>query len=273
MSSYTVSDTKKITTKRIAEMKRTGEKIAMLTAYDYTMASLLDEAGVEMILVGDSASNVMQGNLTTVPITLDEMIVYGKTVAKAAKRAMVLIDMPFGTYQGDPYEAQRNAIRIMQETGADGVKMEGGAEIRDAIELILRAGIPVCGHLGLTPQSVYKFGSYALRASGDAEAKKLKEDALLLQELGCFILVTEKIPAALAREVTAMLDIPTIGIGAGSGTDGQVLVLQDMLGLNRGFKPKFLRLYDHLGDQIIDSVGNYINDVKNGEFPNEQEQY
>ena len=273
MSSYTVSDNKKVTTKRIRQMKADGEKIAMITAYDYSMSSLVDEAGVEIILVGDSASNVMQGNFTTVPITLDEMIVYGKTVARGAKRAMVLIDMPFGTYKGDPYEAQRNAIKIMQQTGADGVKVEGGSEIREAIELILRAGIPVCGHLGLTPQSVYQFGGFSLRAGEEAEAEKLKRDARMLQDLGCFCLVLEKIPAVLAKQVTDELQIPTIGIGAGNGTNGQVLVLHDMLGINRGFKPKFLRLYDNLGDQIVNSVGNYINDVKSGDFPNEKEQY
>ena len=273
MSTYTVTDTKKVTTKRIAEMKRSGEKIAMLTSYDFTLATLLDDAGVDIILVGDSASNIMQGNYTTIPITLDEMIVYGRSVARAAKRAMVLVDMPFGTYQGDPFVAQRNAVRIMQETGADGVKLEGGAEVAESIKMILRAGIPVCGHLGLTPQSVYKFGSFALRADEEAEAQKLIEDAQLLQELGCFILVLEKIPAVLAARVSDMLSIPTIGIGAGAGTGGQVLVLHDMLGLNRGFKPKYLRHYDNLGDQIVDSVGRYIIDVKNGAFPSEAEQY
>ena len=273
MSTYTVTDTKKITTKRIIEMKRSGEKIAMLTSYDFTMASLVDRAGVEIILVGDSASNVMQGNATTLPITVDEMIVYARSVAHAAHRAMVLVDMPFGSYQGDPYEAQRNAVRIMRETGADGVKLEGGAEIKEAIELILRAGIPVCGHLGLTPQSVYKFGGYGVRAGTDEEAQKLISDAQLLQQLGCFSLVLEKIPANLATMVTQKLTIPTIGIGAGSGTDGQVLVLHDMLALNMGFKPKFLRHYSNMGEQVIDAVGQYVTDVKNSSYPSAEEQY
>ena len=273
MSTYTITDPKKVTTKRIQDLKNAGEKIAMITSYDYTMASLVDKAGVEMILVGDSASNVMQGNDTTVPITLSDMVVFGRTVVKGTKRAFVLIDMPFGTYQGDPMEAQRNAIRIMQETGADGVKLEGGSDMVPAIRMILRAGIPVCGHLGLTPQSINKFGSYATRAVEEAEAQRLVSDAHALQEVGCFARVLEKIPAALATKVTAELTIPTIGIGAGHNCSGQVLVLHDMLGLNTSFKPKFLRLYNNLGEQIIDSVGNYINDVKSGDFPNENEEY
>ena len=251
MSTYTVSDPRKVTTKRIADMRLAGEKIAMITAYDFTMATLVDQAGIDIILVGDSASNVMQGNATTIPITIDDMIVYGRTVARAVKRAMVIVDMPFGTYQGDPIEAQRNAVRIMRETGADGVKLEGGREMRGAIEMILRAGIPVMGHLGLTPQSINKFGTYATRA----------EDVL------------EKIPATLAAKVTQSINVPTIGIGGGGACSGQVLVLHDMLGLNREFKPKFLRVYNNLGEQIIDSVGNYISDVKSGDFPNENEQY
>ena len=238
MSTYTITDPRKVTTKRIADMRISGEKIAMITAYDYTMATLVDQAGIDIILVGDSASNVMQGNATTIPITIDDMIVYGRTVARAVKRAMVIVDMPFGTYQGDPMEAQRNAVRIMQETGADGVKLEGGREMRASIEMILRAGIPVMGHLGLTPQRINQFGTYSTRAQ-DAQS----------------------------------INVPTIGIGGGSACSGQVLVLHDMLGLNREFKPKFLRVYNNLGEQIIDSVGNYITDVKSGDFPNENEQY
>ena len=273
MSTYTITDPKKVTTKRIKDMMLSGEKIAMLTSYDYTMASLVDQAGIDIILVGDSASNVMQGNATTIPITVDDMIVFGRTVARAAKRAMVIVDMPFGSYQGDPIEAQRNAVRIMRETGADGVKLEGGREMRGAIEMILRAGIPVMGHLGLTPQSINKFGTYATRATGDEEALRLMADAKVLDEVGCFAVVLEKIPAALAQRVTDSISIPTIGIGAGPATHGQVLVVHDMLGLNTAFKPKFLRLYNNLGEQIVDSVGNYINDVKRGDFPNENEQY
>lgn len=270
---YIVSDSKKITTKRIREMKQTGEKIAVLTSYDYTIASLVEQGGVDMIHVGDSASNVMQGNYTTVPITLDEMIVYGRTVARACRRAMTCIDMPFGTYQGDPYEAQRNAVKLIQQTGIDSVKVEGGEEIAPAIELIIRSGIPVFGHLGLTPQSVYQFGSFAVRAQEEAEAKKLLNDAKLLEQLGCFAIVLEKIPAALARRVTESIGIPTVGIGAGPHCDGQVLVVQDMLGMNLEFCPKFLRRYNNLGEQIIESVGNYVSDVKAGTYPNEEEQY
>ena len=270
---YIVSDNQKITTKRIREMKQTGEKIAVLTSYDYTIASLVEQGGVDMIHVGDSASNVMQGNYTTVPITIDDMIVYGRTVARACHRAMTCIDMPFGTYQGDPYEAQRNAVKIIQQTGIDSVKVEGGEEIAPAIELIIRSGIPVFGHLGLTPQSVYQFGSYAVRAQEEAEAQKLLNDAKLLEDLGCFALVLEKIPADLAQRVTESIGIPTVGIGAGPHCDGQVLVVQDMLGMNMGFSPKFLRRYNNLGEQIIESVGNYVSDVKAGTYPNEQEQY
>ena len=273
MSTYTVSDPRKVTTKRIADMRLAGEKIAMITAYDFTMATLVDQAGIDIILVGDSASNVMQGNATTIPITIDDMIVYGRTVVRAVKRAMVIVDMPFGTYQGDPIEAQRNAVRIMQETGADGVKLEGGREMRSAIEMILRAGIPVMGHLGLTPQSINKFGTYATRAEDEAEATRLLADAKVLAEIGCFGIVLEKIPATLAAKVTQSINVPTIGIGGGGACSGQVLVLHDMLGLNREFKPKFLRVYNNLGEQIIDSVGNYITDVKSGDFPNADEQY
>ena len=270
---YIVESQKKITTRRIREMKRTGEKIAVLTSYDYTIASLVEQGGVDMIHVGDSASNVMQGNYTTVPITIDDMIVYGRTVARACQRAMTCIDMPFGTYQGDPYEAQRNAVKLIQQTGIDSVKVEGGEEIAPAIELIIRSGIPVFGHLGLTPQSVYQFGSFAVRAQEEAEAKKLLNDAKLLEQLGCFAIVLEKIPADLARRVTESVAIPTVGIGAGPHCDGQVLVVQDMLGMNMGFSPKFLRRYNNLGEQIIESVGNYVSDVKAGTYPNEQEQY
>ena len=270
---YIVSDNKKITTKRIREMKQAGEKIAVLTSYDYTIASLVEQGGVDMIHVGDSASNVMQGNYTTVPITLDDMIVYGRTVARACHRAMTCIDMPFGTYKGDPYEAQRNAVKLIQQTGIDSVKVEGGEEIAPAIELIIRSGIPVFGHLGLTPQSVYQFGSFAVRGQEEAEAQKLLNDAKLLEQLGCFAIVLEKIPAELARRVTESVGIPTVGIGAGPHCDGQVLVVQDMLGMNMGFSPKFLRRYNNLGEQIIESVGHYVSDVKAGTYPNEQEQY
>lgn len=273
MSTYTAEDKRKVTTHRLIEMKQRGEKISMLTAYDYSMAKLIDEAGIDVILVGDSASNVMAGNITTLPITLDQMIYHGKSVVKGVNRALVVVDMPFGTYQGDSHEALHSAIRIMKETHADCVKLEGGAEIRESIEKILTAGIPVCGHLGLTPQSINKFGTYAVRAKEEAEAEKLISDAKLLQEIGCSALVLEKIPAALAKRVAEALVIPVIGIGAGNGVDGQVLVMHDMLGINMGFKPKFLRHYADIGNTIIDAVGNYINDVKSGDFPNENEQY
>lgn len=273
MSTYTAEDKRKVTTHRLTEMKMRGEKISMLTAYDYSMAKLIDQAGIDVILVGDSASNVMAGNVTTLPITLDQMIYHGKSVVKGAKRALVVVDMPFGTYQGNPLEAFASAVRIMKETHADCLKLEGGAEIRESIEKILSAGIPVCGHLGLTPQSINKFGTYAVRAKEDAEAEKLISDARLLQEIGCFAIVLEKIPATLAKRVADELTIPVIGIGAGNGVDGQVLVMHDMLGINMEFKPKFLRHYANLGNTIIDAVGNYINDVKSGDFPNENEQY
>lgn len=254
-------------------MKARGEKIAMLTAYDYSMAKLIDEAGMDVILVGDSASNVMVGNMTTLPMTLDQMIYHGKSVVNGVKRALVVVDMPFGSYQGNSKEALASAIRIMKETNAEAVKMEGGEEIRESIERILSAGIPVMGHLGLTPQSINKFGTYAVRAKAEAEAEKLKRDALMLQEIGCFGLVLEKIPAQLAKEVSESLVIPTIGIGAGAGTDGQVLVMHDMLGINKGFSPKFLRRYANLGDAIQEAVSHYISDVKDCDFPNEKEQY
>lgn len=273
MSTNTTDDKRKVTTIRLQQMKERGEKIAMLTAYDYSMATLVDQAGVDAILVGDSASNVMAGNTTTLPITLDQMIYHATSVVRGVKRALVVCDMPFGSYQGNSKEALANAIRIMKESGAEAVKIEGGAEVRESIERILSAGIPVMAHLGLTPQSINKFGTYNVRAKSEAEAAKLKEDALMLQEIGCFALVLEKIPADLAREVTESLSIPTIGIGAGSATDGQVLVMQDMLGINQGFSPRFLRRYADLGNVIVDAIGNYVSDVKAVEFPNASEQY
>ena len=272
MSTYT-EDNRKVTTHRLIEMKSRGEKISMLTAYDYSMAKVIDESGMDAILVGDSASNVMAGNITTLPITLDQMIYHGQSVVKAVKRALVVVDLPFGTYQGNSKQALASAIRIMKETGADCVKMEGGSEIRESIERILTAGIPVMGHLGLTPQSINKFGTYAVRAKEESEALKLIEDAKMLEEIGCFSLVLEKIPAKLAKEVSQSLTIPTIGIGAGNGCDGQVLVMHDMLGLNKGFSPRFLRRYADLHSIITDAVKNYISDVKSSDFPNENEQY
>ena len=273
MSTNTVDNKRKVTTSRVIEMKQRGEKIAMLTAYDFSMASLIDEAGIDMILVGDSASNVMAGNVTTLPITLDQMIYHAQCVTKGVKRALVVCDMPFGSYQGNSKEALASAIRIMKESGAEAVKMEGGAEIAESISRILSAGIPVMGHLGLTPQSINKFGTYAVRAKEEAEAEKLIADAKLLEELGCFSLVLEKIPAALAQKVAENISIPVIGIGAGGGVDGQVLVMQDMLGINKGFSPKFLRRYADLATVINDAVSHYIDDVKNSDFPNENEQY
>ena len=272
MSTYT-EDQRKVTTRRLAEMKQRGEKIAMLTAYDYSMAKLIDEAGMDVILVGDSASNVMAGNVTTLPMTLDQMIYHATSVVKGVKRALVVVDLPFGTYQGNSKEALTSAIRVMKESNAEAVKIEGGAEIRESIERILCAGIPVMGHLGLTPQSINKFGSYTVRAKEEAEANKLIEDAKLLQELGCFAIVLEKIPAKLAERVASELTIPVIGIGAGGGVDGQVLVMHDMLGINSGFSPRFLRRYADLGTIIEDAVGNYIKDVKSTDFPNASEQY
>ena len=272
MSTYT-EDLRKVTTRRLAEMKQRGEKVSMLTAYDYSMASLIDQAGMDVILVGDSASNVMAGNITTLPMTLDQMIYHGVSVVKAVKRALVVVDMPFGSYQGNSKEAVASAIRIMKETGADCVKMEGGEEIRESIERILSAGIPVMGHLGLTPQSINKFGTYTVRAKEEAEAQKLIKDAHLLEEIGCFSIVLEKIPAKLAERVSTELSIPTIGIGAGNGTDGQVLVMHDMLGINKGFSPRFLRRYADLHTVITEAVQAYINVVKTRDFPNEKEQY
>ncbi len=272
MSTYT-EDSRKVTTHRLKEMKQRGEKISMLTAYDYSMASLIDQAGMDVILVGDSASNVMAGNVTTLPMTLDQMIYHGSSVVKAVKRALVVVDMPFGSYQGNSKEAVASAIRIMKETGADCVKIEGGEEIRESIERILSAGIPVMGHLGLTPQSINKFGTYTVRAKEEAEAQKLIKDAHLLEEIGCFSIVLEKIPAKLAERVSNELSIPIIGIGAGNGTDGQVLVMHDMLGINKGFSPRFLRRYADLHTIITEAVQAYIKDVKTRDFPNEKEQY
>jgi 3-methyl-2-oxobutanoate hydroxymethyltransferase len=264
---------KKVTTHKLREMKHNGEKISMLTAYDFSMAKLVDMAGIDVILVGDSASNVMAGHETTLPITLDQMIYHASGVLRAVSRALVVVDLPFGSYQGNSKEALNSAIRVMKETGAHAVKMEGGAEIAESIERILKAGIPVMGHLGLTPQSIYKFGTYTVRAKEEAEAQKLREDAKILEEAGCFSLVLEKIPAALATEVAQNLDIPVIGIGAGSGVDGQVLVLHDMLGITTEFKPRFLRRYLELGAEINQAVKQYVADVKSGDFPSPGEQY
>jgi 3-methyl-2-oxobutanoate hydroxymethyltransferase len=266
-------EVKRITTHILQEMKNHGEKIAMLTAYDYSMAAIVDEAGVDIILVGDSASNVMAGHETTLPITLDQMIYHASSVVRAAKRALVIVDLPFGSYQGNSKEALNSAIRIMKESGAHGVKIEGGIEIAESVSRILTAGIPVMGHLGLTPQSIYKFGTYVVRAKEEAEAQKLREDALKLQELGCFGIVLEKIPAALAKQVSESLSIPTIGIGAGQNCDGQVLVIHDMLGINKGFSPRFLRKYADLHEVMNNAIQNYVSDIKAKSFPNEKEEY
>lgn len=263
----------KMTTAKLRQMKKDGEKIAMITSYDYTLASLVDEAGIDMILVGDSASNIVCGNQYTLPITVDEMIFLTKGVVRAAKHAMVVCDMPFGSYQISEEDALRNAVKIMKESGADAVKLEGGEEILPAVRHMVQAGIPVCGHLGLTPQSVNQFGGYGLRAKEDAEADKLIHDAQLLDEAGCYCIVLEKIPAALAARVTQAVSCPVIGIGAGNGTDGQVLVLHDMLGMNQGFKPKFLRQFGQLGDAVKNAVGDYVQAVKEGTFPNAEESY
>ena len=270
---YLVSDNRKVTTHRLMEMKQKGEKISMLTSYDYTMAGIVDKAGVDIILIGDSASNVMVGNQTTLPMTVDQMIYHAKSVARAAHRALVLCDMPFGSYQVGPTEGVSNAIRIMKESGCDALKMEGGVEILDTVKRILDAGIPVMAHLGLTPQSINKFGTYAVRAKEQAEAEKLLSDAQKLDEVGCFGIVLEKVPATLAAEVTKMVKCPTIGIGAGNATDGQVLVVPDMLGMTQGFSPRFLRRYADLNTIITDAVGHYVTDVKSGDFPNESESY
>jgi len=273
MSAAITDDNRKVTTHRLIEMKRRGEKISMLTAYEYSMAKIIDNAGMDVILVGDSASNVMAGNVTTLPITLDQMIYHGKSVTKAVKRALVIVDLPFGSYQGDSKEALKSAIRVMKETHADCIKLEGGAEIRESIERILCAGIPIMGHLGLTPQSINKFGTYAVRARDESEAMKLVEDAHLLEELGCFAVLLEKIPAPLATKTANQLKIPVIGIGAGGGVDGQVLVMHDMLGINQDFSPRFLRRYANLYEIITDAVQSYVKDVKKSDFPNEKEQY
>lgn len=267
------TEIKRVTTHVLSEMKLKGEKISMLTAYDYSMARIVDHAGVDAILVGDSAANVMAGYETTLPITLDQMIYHAASVVRAVKRALVVVDMPFGSYQGNSKEALSSAIRIMKETSADAVKLEGGVEIVESVQRILSAGIPVMGHLGLTPQSIHKFGTYAVRAKGEAEAKKLLEDAHLLQDIGCFAIVLEKIPAILAKQVAEELTIPLIGIGAGNGVDGQILVVHDMLGINQGFSPRFLRRYLDLFTEMTGAVGNYVHDVKNRDFPNEREQY
>lgn len=266
-------DVKRITTHVVQAMKARGEKISMLTAYDFSMARILDEAGIDILLVGDSASNVMAGHETTLPITLDQMIYHGASVVRAVKRALVVVDLPFGSYQGNSRIALESTIRIMKETGAHAVKLEGGKDIEESVRRILSAGVPVMGHLGLTPQSIYKFGTYSVRARQKAEAEALKRDALLLQDLGCFALVLEKIPANLAKEVSELLHIPTIGIGAGPDTDGQVLVTHDLLGITHEFKPRFLRRYLELFDEIKGAVKHYISDVRSGEFPNEREQY
>lgn len=266
-------EAKVITTHILSEMKLKGEKISMLTAYDYSLARLVDQAGVDVILVGDSASNVMAGHETTLPITLDNMIYHAASVVRAVKRALVVVDLPFGTYQGNSKEALSSAIRIMKETGAHAVKLEGGAEVKESIERILSAGIPVMGHLGLTPQSIHKFGTYVVRARQKEEAERLKSDAKLLEDIGCFGIVIEKVPATLAEEVAKSVKIPIIGIGAGRGVDGQVLVLHDMLGITQEFSPRFLRRYNNLAAEIDGAVKAYINDVRSLEFPSEKEQY
>lgn len=264
---------RKITTQRLREMKQKHEKITMLTAYDFSMAKIIDVSGIDIILVGDSASNVMAGNETTIPITLDEMIYHAKSVVRGVKRALVVVDLPFGSYQGDSKEALHSSIRIMKETGAGAVKIEGGAEIKDSIDRILSAGIPVMGHLGLTPQSIHKFGTYVVRATENEEASKLINDAILLDKIGCFGIVLEKIPAKLAAQVSQSISTPTIGIGAGRDVDGQVLVTHDMLGITQNFSPRFLRRYHNLFNEMKNSVEKYIQDVKSNDFPNENEQY
>jgi 3-methyl-2-oxobutanoate hydroxymethyltransferase len=254
-------------------MKQNGERIAMLTAYDFSMAKLVDQAGIDIILVGDSASNVMAGHETTLPITLDQMIYHAASVVRAAKRALVVVDLPFGTYQGNSKEALKSSIRIMKESGAHAVKLEGGREVKESIERILSAGIPVMGHLGLTPQSIYKFGTYTVRAKEDEEALHLMEDAVMLNDIGCFSIVFEKIPAKLAGKVTAAVKCPTIGIGAGADCDGQVLVVHDMLGITQEFSPRFLRRYSDLGTQMLSAIENYVSDVRSRDFPSKDEQY
>lgn len=264
---------KRVTVKSLVDMKASGEKISMLTAYDYTMAKIVDGAGVDVILVGDSASNVMAGHETTLPITLDQMIYHASSVIRAIYRALVVVDLPFGSYQSDPKEALRSAIRIMKESGAHSVKLEGGKEIKDSIKRILNAGIPVMGHLGLTPQSIYKFGTYTVRAKEEAEAERLLEDAKMLEKVGCFAIVLEKIPAQLAKKVAESVSIPIIGIGAGPDVDGQVLVLHDMIGMTHEFNPRFLRRYLNLYEDMTSAISQYVDDVKSQDFPNEKEMY
>jgi 3-methyl-2-oxobutanoate hydroxymethyltransferase len=266
-------EVKKITTNTLQKMKAGGEKISMITAYDFSFAKIFDSAGIDIILVGDSASNVMAGHETTLPITLDQMIYHAQSVVRGVQRCLVVVDMPFGSYQGNSKEALNSAIRIMKETGGHSVKLEGGEEVVESIKRIVSTGVPVMGHLGLTPQSIYKFGTYTVRAKEEEEAEKLKRDAILLQEAGCFAIVLEKIPATLAKEVSESLHIPTIGIGAGGSCDGQVLVMHDMLGINTEFKPRFLRQYLNMDEQITGAVQQYIKDVKSSDFPNEKEQY
>ncbi len=266
-------EVKRVTTRTLQDMKSRGEKIAMLTAYDFSMARLVDAAGIDVILVGDSASNVMAGHETTLPITLDQMIYHASSVIRGTDRALVVVDLPFGSYQGNSKEALTSAIRVMKETGAHAIKLEGGEEVAESVKRILSAGVPVMGHLGLTPQSIYKFGTYVVRAREDEEAQKLIHDAHLLQEAGCFAIVIEKVPATLATRVAKELSIPIIGIGAGGGVDGQVLVLHDMLGINTEFKPRFLRSYLNLQEQITGAIGNYVQDVKSSDFPNAAESY
>ena len=266
-------EVKKITTNTLLRMKLVGEKISMITAYDYSFAKIFDEAGIDIILVGDSASNVMAGHETTLPITLEQMIYHASSVVRGCNRSLIIVDLPFGSYQGNSKEALSSTIRIMKETGAHAIKLEGGEEILESVKRILSSGVPVMGHLGLTPQSIYKFGTYTVRAREEEEAEKLKKDALLLQEAGCFGIVLEKIPASLAKEVSESLTIPTIGIGAGGFCDGQVLVMHDMLGINTEFKPRFLRTYLNLHEEVTGAVQKYISDIKTKDFPNEHEQY
>ena len=273
MSGYLFSDNRKITAKRFKEMKLQGEKISMLTAYDYTTAGIIDRAGIDGILIGDSAANVMSGYATTVPMSMEEMLYYGRNVARGVKRALVMFDMPFGSYQVSREDGVSNATRGMKFTECDAVKMEGGQEIVDTVRAIIDAGIPVCAHLGLTPQSIHKFGGFSLRAQEEAEAEKLLNDARLLDEAGCFALVLEKVPARLAAQVTREVSMATIGIGGGNSTDGQILVWQDAMGMNDGFKPKFLRHFAHLGQALTDGVGDYVRAVKDGSFPSEEESY
>lgn len=273
MSGYLVSDTRKVTTSRLMEMKQRGEKISMLTSYDFTTAGIVDKAGVDAVLIGDSASNVMAGHSTTLPITVDQMIYHARSVVKAVKRALVVCDMPFGSYQTDAADGVRNAIRIMKESGCDALKLEGGLEILPTVRRILDAGIPVMGHLGLTPQSINKFGTYSVRAKEEAEAEKLLADAVALDQVGCFGVVLEKVPAQLAKQVSETVKTPTIGIGAGPYTDGQVLVIDDMLGKTQGFRPRFLRRYADLAGIMADAIGHYVDDVKSGQFPNADESY